>query len=222
MSYIFPIIKYHSAWNSLNNKKEWLDSEFQMRARGYSLLKGQKTTTSANKFNQRFYNETAKYDTSTLPLTTVSEKYFKDFLDECKKHSETKIVFCRFPHCIDDKGYERFCRANEAERIIKENGFDFINLERCYDKIGIDLNQDFYNIDHMNVYGQEKLTKYLGNIFCSEYGITESTLTEAQTQKWKKSAECNRKFIELCKEKIDADIEENMTENSAILKEISS
>lgn len=73
----------------------------------------------------------------------------------------------------------------------------------------------------MNVYGQEKLTKYLGNIFCSEYGITESTLTEAQTQKWEKSAEYNRKFIKLCKEKIDADINEKMTENTAVLKEVS-
>jgi len=134
-------------------------------------------------------------DLTTAALEPLAETCLLSFLDYCREENLENILFVRFPHVIaTEDSYARFCRGNEAGRIIEEYGYDFINLEREYDQIGLVAAEDFYNEDHLNVYGQQKLTEYLGRILAEDYGVTESRLTEKQYRAWDKAALYSRRF----------------------------
>ena len=92
----------------------------------------------------------------------------------------------------------RFRRANGAGEIINSYGYDFINLERDVLKTGIDSETDFYNYDHMNIYGAIKFTDYLGNIIQNKYGVAPSKLSDKQKENWDESVEYFEKLRKYC------------------------
>ena len=96
--------------------------------------------------------------------------------------------------------YERVKRSNKAAEIVKEFGYDYINLERDWRKAGIDYNKDFYNYDHLNIYGTVKLTDYLGGIVQNKYGIKRHALSGAQKESWDKAAKTFGKLYRYCDE----------------------
>ena len=51
----------------------------------------------------------------------------------------------------------------------------------------MDVDKDFYNIEHMNVYGQQKFTKFFAHYLQDNYDITPSELTEKQKEEWDKT-----------------------------------
>lgn len=184
MSYYFPIIKYHSVWNDFPKGLKWDFSIIQDRLRGYNLLKGTKTKTVVFKPKQKTYNDALKNNNKKKPLTQRSEGYFRDFLDYCKSENIENIVFVRFPHIVDDKSMSRFKRTNTAADIIAEYGYDFLNFEKNFEDTGIDINKDYYQVDHLNIYGQKKFTEYFGQILCDKYAIGKTRLTDAQKEEW--------------------------------------
>ena len=88
----------------------------------------------------------------------------------------------------DKQTYDRVKRSNRAGEIINSYGYDYINLERDWKKIGLNLKTDFYNFDHMNIYGAVKMTNYLGNLIKNKYQIVPEKLSDAQKERWDKSS----------------------------------
>ena len=124
------------------------------------------------------------------------------------------MVFVRFPHHVDNKVYDRYQRTNRIGDIIEEYGYDFYNYERYMDKVGIDLNTDFGNSEHLNVYGNEKMTDCIGKLLTEEYGVTPSQLTDKQKEEWKNSVDYTKRYIEYVKEKTDSKYGEWIAEDS--------
>ena len=65
---------------------------------------------------------------------------------------------------------------------------NFINLERDWKTIGIDTKTDFYNYDHLNVYGAVKVTEYLGKIIRDKYGVTPREISDKLKEEWRNAA----------------------------------
>ena len=93
-------------------------------------------------------------------------------------------------------------RNNTIAEIIRSQGFDFYDFERDYKKIGIDLKNDFYNYDHLNIYGCEKFTEYMGKLLVDKYHIGKSELNEKQQKHWTKTANSFRKLYDYSDELI--------------------
>lgn len=218
VNYFFPIIKYHRSniIDPIVSSKDILN----ISKRGYSLLKGNFTHTK-KEISTNWIN--IKNDYSCDDLEPESEKYLRDLLEYCKTEEMDNIVFARFPHIIpsdDSYNYERFKRCNEAEKIIKSYGFDFINLERNSDLIGLDYENDFYNNDHLNIYGQQKFTEYFGNLLMNDYGITKSILSDEVKKNWDISAEYNDLFYEYCESKMEEGADVWPYETSDLIQEL--
>ena len=182
--YYLPIIKYHSSWNEYPWKIKYLLAEWNLQREGYSLFRGFKTV--ANEFHPtvKTYNDQLADNDETLPMGASSERYLRQTLQYLQDNDIHNVVFMRFPHIVRQQAYSRFKRTNEAGSIIKSYGYDFVNLERYgYDE-GFDVSKDFYNWDHLNVYGCEKLTDYIANMMIDDYGVTPAELTEKQKAEW--------------------------------------
>ena len=59
------------------------------------------------------------------------------------------------------------------ESIISSYGFDFINLNDYYIEMELDFSKDFYNGNHVNCFGAEKYTDFLGKYIVNNYNMPD-------------------------------------------------
>lgn len=219
--FFFPFLKYHGLWDDYpsKNKFQWVESKIYMQQRGYSLLKGNNVKSNTLKPKTKLI-ENLENDNSTKELEKKSEAYLRDFLQYCKDENIDNILFVRFPHYVDKKMYDRFKRGNRAGEIINEYGYDFLNLEKDYKKIGIDFKKDFESNEHMNIYGQKKFTSYLGNLLCKKYGIGESQLSDTSKERWEQAADYSKRFYNYVSKKTDENQKKQNLETKALMLEL--
>ena len=191
--YYFPLIKYHSSWSEYPGGIKFLGALIQQHLRGYTFLKGYKSNTGYCENDGTYLNERLITDDKELPLTDDSDKKLRDLLDYLSEHDIKNVLFIRAPHLVRQNDYGSFCMANYAGRIIQEYGFDFLNFER--DPITMSYTPDeYYNIQHLNIYGSAKFTEYLGDILTKKYRIKKSDLSERQAEHWNQSIYYYRKL----------------------------
>lgn len=210
----FSLAKDHERWKEWDTQWDQFLERLHFRRNG-SVLKGNLTTL--NTYRGPDHRDVSG-DEATAPLEPVSESCLRSFLEFCKEEQVDNVIFVRFPHVIStDENYERFCRGNEAGRIIEEYGFEYLNLEKEFYQIGLEP-EDFYNEDHMNIYGQQKFTDYFGRILAEEYGIMETKLAQGQYHIWDKAALYTRRFYELADQRMQKDIGSSMYENRELME----
>lgn len=193
--YLFPLAKYHANWKTAYDQGGLIKDLLSIRMNG-SLLKG--VVTNVMPFDAPENRDVAN-DFSTEQLESNSQEFLLSFLEFCREEGLENVLFVRFPHIIADEwNYRRFQRCNQAEQIIQEFGYDFINLERDHAQIGLDFSKDFYNEDHLNYIGQQKLTSCFGRILTEEYGVGKSDLTDAEKENWEKATDYIQRFYAFC------------------------
>ena len=214
LEYYLPIIKYHGSWTDYPWKLKYLTSSLMMDRRGYSLFRGYKTI--ANQFTSpvKTFNEQLADDDSTLPLGSVGERYLRETLEYLQENDIHNVVFMRFPHIVYNKSYTRYQRTNEAGRIIESYGYDFVNLERYALEEGFDVTHDFYNWDHLNVYGSVKLTDYISEMLINDYGLTPGELSDEKKAEWQNSADFFDTIYDYCEVMIGRRLKLGKTGNS--------
>lgn len=191
--YVFPFIKYHGEYQKVPRN---LRENIYYQAQGYAKLRGFTTYTDILSVKNLMYPD----DDKLLPLNENAKRMLIDFLSYCKQNINTNIIFIRLPHLITDTtSLERCYRCNTASRIIQENGFEFLNLETNYGEIDLDVSHDFYNEDHLNVYGAEKFTRYLGQLLVEKYNLESNRLTSKQREEWLDSVSATKKVFNKAK-----------------------
>lgn len=213
LEFYFPLIKYHGSWSDYPWKIKFLMSDLAIRQRGYSLFRGFKTV--ANEFHPtgKLYNDKTTNNDETMPISATSEKYLKELLDYLSENNIKNVVFTRFPHILDKNSFTRFKLTNAIGNLIESYGYDFINLERYSVQEGFDIKKDFYNWDHLNIYGSEKLTNFYCQKFINEYGITPAALTEEQKAEWQKSANYYYMIYDYSREMINTRNKQGLNDN---------
>lgn len=192
ISYYLSFIKYRSDFLSIDAIKKSIKESLYYKKQGFAALRGFMTHTHISDEINVIEGDFKE----RLPLNKEAEEYLIGFLEYCKEKNLNNIVFTRFPHRItnQDEVY-RVYRSNRASDIISSYGYDFINLETSYNEIGLDVNRDFYNDDHLNIFGAQKLTKFLSEIIIKQYGVVPVEQTEKQRNEWQYSVEYTNKFI---------------------------
>lgn len=192
--YFIPFLKYHSNWQSLDLCIANFYLQSRMMLEGSSRLKGFQTISGAEETKSKVID--VKGDTSVLPLSEKAEYYLRDLLQYLKDEGIDNVLFMRTPHRITKKSYPFYQRANEAEKIIKEYGFPYVNFETQKDEIGLSMMDDFYNNHHLNLYGQKKFTNYFGNYMVEHYDLKDSVHLEKVIKEWDKTAEDTEDCLE--------------------------
>lgn len=187
--YLFPLLKYHSIWSDFPENMKYQKTIIGDRLRGCTYLKGMLNETSVFKSTQRSMNRMLpKSAKSKKPLAADDEAALRDLLDYCKSEKLTNVVFTRFPHIVVMRTFERFERGNTVGDIVAEYGYDFLNLERDVEQTGLNEATDYYNLDHLNIYGQKKFTAYLTDYLKKHYSLSPGKLTDSQKSEWETCA----------------------------------
>ena len=181
-SYNFRLLKYHSNWTSLKGCFEVFKDKIHINSIGYSVTKNFSTTYNVAKYEEK----NQKYK-----IPEQGMKYLEEFLEFCQSDNIENVLFVRTPEMynyeVDESYYEALDKIQAA-------GYDFLNMEELSDEIGIDVNNDFFNTTHLNIFGAEKYTAYLSEYVMENYDI-DTEHSEDVKKEWDYCASFNDSFI---------------------------
>ena len=177
MSFYMPIIKYHSGWTRWEELLSTWYHRARMRTFEVSPMKCFGTHTVSS-------TEIVTADVENHPITDVGLEEFEKLLEHCNDEGIENILFLWAPHYVPLEDRSR----DEIARMISEHGYDFLNCDEKLDEIGIDPDTDYYNSEHLNIFGNEKFSKYMAHYMMDNYSI-KTTHTEEVDKLWEECVE---------------------------------
>ena len=159
LQYYFPAIRFHSRWSEL---KAW---DFT------HSINGLKTALNYSYFLADIEDLSEKYviyDTES-ELTDKQAAFLEEFL-EYLDQSGHPVLFVSSPQALSKTTNKRF---NRMGSIIREHGYEYLDLVNGIDETGIQTKTDFYNNGHTNIHGAIKFTDYLAQYLIEHYGFTD-------------------------------------------------
>lgn len=170
-----------------------------MRLSGGGYLKGfySKTGITGGRDNLANIGQPTK---EAYVLTDECRAYLKELLSYCNKLGIEHVLLLQPPHetqAADKSGLE------QIESITKEYGYDFLDLSTDYESsVGIDDSHDFADFEHLNAYGAQKLSSYIGDMAVNQYCIKSDT-AKSELSRWKKSVKRTKKALKMAREYTD-------------------
>lgn len=198
LSCLFPLMKYHGDLGVAKAQLSFMKKQLFAPDIPTSL-KG--LTTYADVYDGP--GDAGSKDSSAYSICDSSKEILVDFLTYCKQEGLDNIVFVNFPRYLEDLDNNSLVsRVRIAREIIEEHGFQFLDLQEHSAEIGIDEKQDYYNMHHLNIYGQQKVTEYLGAYSMETLGVIPMQQSDKNKQQWEEAASCTEEFYNIVEQEI--------------------
>ena len=79
----------------------------------------------------------------------------------------------------------------------------------------------YYNVDHFNINGAEKLTEKVGNILTEKYHVEKAKLTDKQAAEWQESVDFYHDFYAYVNDQMAKNQKpKGMRETDAVIKDV--
>ena len=188
LSYIFPIFRYHSRWSDLSKEDiKYIFDRDVISHNGYLMQTAVRPMESLPAVKP--------LEDYTLP--SISFEYLDKMAKLCKDNG-AELVLVKSPS-LYPHWYEEW--DLQVAEYAKSNNLTYRNFIKESDEIGIDMQTDTYDMGmHLNVYGAEKYTSYLGKFLTEKYASSdifnhsqEKSLNEIWANKVKKYQEDKKK-----------------------------
>ncbi len=161
LEFYFPFIRFLSAWKKLT--PEYME-------RNYNGLKGGATYLSFLADSKDVSQEYRKTNECIKPSDECLQLLF-DFISYTSENG-IKVLFIIEPVPLKDA--TNVAKINFLCNIVRENGFDVLDLQGKAEEIGINTATDYYNAPHTNVHGSLKYTRYLSEYLLNAgYGFID-------------------------------------------------
>lgn len=170
--YIFPILRYHTRWSELSKEDvQYLFKKDKVTYEGYYMRVDVKPVTSIPKPKK-------------LPDYTFAD-YPMEYLDKIRQlcdDNDIELVFVKapslFPHWYDEW-------EEQVDAYAQEYDIAYYNFLELAEEIGIDYTKDTYDAGmHMNLYGAEKMSDYIGEKLVEVHGVTVRNNDESYIEIW--------------------------------------
>ncbi len=196
IDYYFDISKYHSAIFGETGVKfediKYFNFESESIYKGYLFVEAVEI----------FEPVDFRYVTEERPMPESAQEELVELMNYCR-NNDVSVLFFSCPYVLTELQKKEH---NYIERIILENGFNFIDFNDYYKDMNIDFGKDFYNTNHMNVYGAEKFSHFFGSYLKDNYKFTDKHGDE-DYKEWESSyIEWEEKAL-ITKQKTDENLE---------------
>ena len=151
ISYVFPILRYHSRFDELT--KEDFEYLFKNKINTYNGF-------LVNKNIKPVTNLPTKRPLANYEFNSECYEYLQKITDLCKNNN-IELILIKAPS-VYPYWYDEY--NTQIEQFALKNNLDFYNFLDNAEEIGIDYNKDTYDGGlHLNLTGATKLSKY----YCS-------------------------------------------------------
>lgn len=110
------------------------------------------------------------FKTSKIEQVSEETTQILDDLLEYLKTEDVNVLFVVSPY-IETKTEK--ANFNFIEKKVKEAGFGFLDSNEYSKEMNIDYDTDFYNYNHVNIYGADKYTSFLSEYMKSNYNMPD-------------------------------------------------
>lgn len=160
LSYHFDIIKYHGRDGVYDYYESFklMNNNYNNKFKGFYFVPSVEPITKTNYFTER--------------ITPVSEETnaILDDLLEYLKTTNRKYLFVVSPYEELESHKENF---NYVEDKVKKAGYNFVDANDYRDEMNLNYNTDFYNYNHVNIFGAEKYTEFLSKYLVNNYNLKD-------------------------------------------------
>ena len=137
------------------------------------------------------------------PVSLETEKILIDLLEYIKT-IDCEVLFVVSPYSMAKIDKEKY---NYIEEKIIENGFAFLDTNEYYDELNLNFSINFYDNNHVNIFGAEKYTNFLEEYIKVNYDLPDRR-NDDDYDSWDKLLTNWHKQIDKTKDKIKTMIEE--------------
>jgi hypothetical protein len=161
VSYIFPLLRYHSRWSELSREDfKYMFYRERVGHSGYLMQKGVRPAVDVP----------VGVPLESYEFPEICWEYLDRMRELCTSHG-TELILIKAPS-LYPYWYEEW--DDQIVTYAKKHGMKYYNLLDICDEIGIDWSTDTYDMGlHLNVWGAEKLSAYFGKILSEEVGIPD-------------------------------------------------
>lgn len=172
LSYYIPFLVYHNRWSELKNY------DFNRVA----WMKG-------GVLDFRVVPQTEpEFPEKPLKLPKNTRKYLKKIIDLCEENGIQLILYAA--PMANNWSVKKALRINlSVEKYAAKRGIPFFFYQKTKE-LGIDYETDFYDDQHLNTYGTDKLTKHIAEWMVQNCGLTD----HRQEEKYKSWDEDYERF----------------------------
>lgn len=162
MSYIFPIMRFHSRWSELKLKDITQSYQtYESPFKGYSIT----AKVMANKNEYKYMDK--KRNENGIPKK--SKEYLEKTIELCRKNN-TQVLLLELPSSTTWSHQ----RSKWMQEFAKQQNVPFIDLNYPTDGYPLDWSKDTEDRgNHLNIYGAEKTASYLGKYIKENYQISD-------------------------------------------------
>lgn len=198
MTYYLPFSKYHGRWDDLSN----LDF-YPERARYY---KGGRLS-----FYDQPFEVPPKIEGEGSEIPQIHLEYFDKIIQLCQERNIQLVLYFTPIAAKEPDWYTQTQRLMiSVEKLAEEKGIPFVNCQ-WNEHVPIDYKTDFQDQQHVNYYGQVKVTDYLGAWLKEHYDFVDHRGDEAysqwQTDYERYQAEADKKEKNKAKDKENIELE---------------
>lgn len=168
MEYYFPFYSYHNRWKELSASD--FDTGTYQR---YTL--GSVTSSRTMSLSVPLFQRTD----SDAQLSDVSRDYLEKIAQLCAENDVPLLLYC-CPVAADNGGdvsegdfNNRRAIMQQVASFASENGIPFLNFLEDDSMLGIDPYNNYKDGVHLNMWGAQKLTSWLGNYIREHYDIPD-------------------------------------------------
>lgn len=172
LSYIFPFLRFHSRWSELSSDDvKYMFYKKPVSHNGY-LMRVDIKAAGQPPIPQKLADYT---------FSDVCYNYLDMMVELCKENGIQLILIKApsiYPHWYDEWDQQM---VDYAER----KGLTYINFLKLNEQTGLDLRTDTYDSGlHLNIYGAEKLSAYLGGILKRDFNIPDRRADKELSKVW--------------------------------------
>lgn len=158
--FFLPIIKYHDRWKNLDV------SNFKHNTARYDVM--------GHMFycGEGFTNTVSSYDLKTCSRSMIYGENIRwlEKIRDVVESAGARLVLVSAPRC---NGFAdgRLATLHDYSDV---HGLAFLDLNLDFEKTRISNDSDFYDGGHLNVFGAEKATRYIGEWLMENFAFTSS------------------------------------------------
>lgn len=161
-SLYLDLLYYHGNWRDLtqNNFRYWDLPELDGQ-KGFYFL-----NLEPNPVTLTDYSAVTRRE----PLAPKVEGVLRDLLEYCKGEG-LDVLFIVNPFSQQGENVKQV--FNSVEDMVGEYGYPFLDANEHYDELALDPNTEFPNVNHVNIFGAQKLTAWLNRYLLEHYQLAD-------------------------------------------------
>lgn len=180
IEYIFPLLRYHSRITELESEdiEYWLKKPEAISDNGYLIKTGVRPMPESEPIT----------DAPDELIPSSSLEYLDKMRELCNENN-CELILVKAP--TNPRGYWWYDEwDSQINEYTEKHGLSYYNFIPYADEMGIDWQTDTYDEGlHLNVYGAEKFTEYIGKILSEEHGITSRKGEDELSSRWENHLE---------------------------------